>query len=692
MARRSALNNILPLLDRLEPQVRDAFVAAIFSAREGLDVRALQSALEAGDLARAVDLLAMPQGLLFPLDNSLTNAFATGGALVTESARKAGVVFGFDGRHPQAEAWARQHIGGLITGIADESREAVTVAVRDVLERQLVQGIGPRNAALDLVGRVDKATGRRVGGIVGLDGPRAERLRIVGDAMRTPEGVRSLVQGGEVRYKVNRATEARILRAYNAGTGVSERDRVLSLKQYGNQLLQQRGETISRTETITALRQGRREGFKQAVEQGKVDAQAVTRTWDATLDKRTRPDHAAMDGEKIDGLDDAWVLPDGSRMMTPGDSSLGASAGQIINCFAPWTPISRVGLRSAMRHDYTGDMIELSLGGMVNLSVTPNHPILTRRGWVAAGEVKEGDYLFHSSFGNDGAVGSSFDIEAMDARADQLYNAAKALGSVMRARRCVVDFHGHVPDEDVDIVAIPRGLGDAIKARRLQSFHKRLFAFPDVAQGRLVAFRMQLASMGIFAATSNRFMSRGRALLSGAWRSVKVAASVAFGNVWPLKPQIIKALVDGSAANADSVGDTQNRVSLTKHIRNLFKVLSTPVAVHGNDGIASSASAFSGGRNSQVLEAGCGNGLANSDNSGNFGNASAGFSSGSDVIVVNGSSGFPVIKALPVLGVRVFHYSGPVYNFESETNILQANGIINHNCRCYENIRVDWLR
>ena len=135
MARRNALNDILPLLDRLEPQVANAFVAAIFAAREGLDVRALQSALEAGDLARAVDLLTLPQGLLFPLDNALANAFATGGALVTESARRSGVVFGFDGRHPQAEAWARQHIGGLITGIASESREAVTVAVRDVVER-----------------------------------------------------------------------------------------------------------------------------------------------------------------------------------------------------------------------------------------------------------------------------------------------------------------------------------------------------------------------------------------------------------------------------------------------------------------------------------------------------------------------------------------------------------------------------
>ena len=83
MARRNALNDILPLLDRLEPQVANAFIAAVFAARENVDVRALQAALQAGDLARAVDLLAMPQGLLFPLDNALTNAFATGGAMVT---------------------------------------------------------------------------------------------------------------------------------------------------------------------------------------------------------------------------------------------------------------------------------------------------------------------------------------------------------------------------------------------------------------------------------------------------------------------------------------------------------------------------------------------------------------------------------------------------------------------------------
>ncbi len=332
MARRPSLNNILPLLDQLEPQVAQAFVAAVFAGRDAVNMQALQAALEAGNLNRAVALLTMPQGVLFPLDQAIVGAYAAGGALVSDSARRAGVVFGFDGRHPQAEAWARNHVGGLITGIARDQRATVTAAVRDVLTRQLAAGVGARTAALDLIGRVDRRTGFRAGGILGLDAPRAERLRIVGDAMRTAEGVQSLVVGGKVKYKVNPATQARILRAYNAGRAVSEPDRILSLKQYGNQLLQQRGETIARDQTITALRQGRRDGFEQAAEQGKIDRDAITRTWDATMDARTREDHQAMNGETIVGLDDAWVLPDGSRMMTPGDSSMGAPIEQTIVC------------------------------------------------------------------------------------------------------------------------------------------------------------------------------------------------------------------------------------------------------------------------------------------------------------------------------------------------------------------------
>jgi uncharacterized protein with gpF-like domain len=135
-----------------------------------------------------------------------------------------------------------------------------------------------------------------------------------------------------MRYQVNPATERRILAAWRRGEAVSPADRIISARQYENALLRARGETIARTESINALRAGRREGVTQAIEQGAIGADRVTRRWDATMDKRTRPDHVAMHGKTVAGVSEAWTLPDGSRMMFPGDTSLGAPGSQTIAC------------------------------------------------------------------------------------------------------------------------------------------------------------------------------------------------------------------------------------------------------------------------------------------------------------------------------------------------------------------------
>jgi hypothetical protein len=52
----------------------------------------------------------------------------------------------------------------------------------------------------------------------------------------------------------------------------------------------------------------------------------------------------------------------------------------------------------------------------------------------------------------------------------------------------------------------------------------------------------------------------------------------------------------------------------------------------------------------------------------------------------------PMVSLTRVSAVRRFHYQGPVYNFESETNVLVSDGIVNHNCRCFSDHVVDWLR
>lgn len=85
-----------------------------------------------------------------------------------------------------------------------------------------------------------------------------------------------------------------------------------------------RAATIARTETHGAAMWAMDETVKYK------GIEIVTKQWAANRDTRVRPSHAAMDGVTIP-VDDPFETDDGD-MMFPGDDSLGADAGGIINC------------------------------------------------------------------------------------------------------------------------------------------------------------------------------------------------------------------------------------------------------------------------------------------------------------------------------------------------------------------------
>ena len=84
---------------------------------------------------------------------------------------------------------------------------------------------------------------------------------------------------------------------------------------------------IARTETTRIENSAR-----QAVgDEGKRRGFKMEKVWVATYDDRTRDDHLAMDGVAVPN-DEPFVLPDGTKMMFPGDISMGAGANQVCNC------------------------------------------------------------------------------------------------------------------------------------------------------------------------------------------------------------------------------------------------------------------------------------------------------------------------------------------------------------------------
>lgn len=325
-------------LDRLEPRLAAAIIEAFQNMTDAVAVQQVEVAIVSGNIEAAVNLLRISPEWFTPVHEALRAAMIEGGGIAAASIRirdpydGSRFVMGFDGRHVRAERWISEQSSRLISDVIEDQKEMARTAIRAGLER----GRHPRTVALDIVGRVNRATGQRAGGYIGLDSQRQRIADIVLEGMKTPEGVRSLVtahRDGRVSLKyrsVNKATANRIIAAYRRGDSVAPADIAISRRQLINKLMKDRADTIARTEQITAMRAGQIEGFAQLVDSGKVRDDQIVKGWSATMDTRTRPDHVEMDGKTVRGINTPFVMPDESKGQYPGDPALPGKHS--INC------------------------------------------------------------------------------------------------------------------------------------------------------------------------------------------------------------------------------------------------------------------------------------------------------------------------------------------------------------------------
>lgn len=319
--RRRLQNRLAALLKEYDVQIERAFLDAIRSKAGSINLAELVAAIEARDFNRAVNIAGMTRADLFPFDQSITSAYVAGGQTVSAAAPAFAVSFGFDGRATRAEAWARSHVGGLVTGIVNEQLDML----RETIGTQLAAGINPRKIAVQIAGPIGPGNVRQ-GGFIGLSRPQ------VGYLANARAELETLDAGYFSRKLRDRRFDPLVRKAIKDGRPLAQADIDRIAARYSDRMLKHRAETIARTESITALRAGRREGMQQGIEAGAIAQDAVKRVWNATMDSRTRPDHAQVSGQEVDGMNTPFTLPDGSRMLYPGDTSLGASADQTINC------------------------------------------------------------------------------------------------------------------------------------------------------------------------------------------------------------------------------------------------------------------------------------------------------------------------------------------------------------------------
>jgi len=325
------------LVAKYEPAIRDAFLAAIRQAHASLDYAALVDAIRFNDLNRAVDLLRIEGAALFPLEEAIRTAVIAGGVSVVAPRALAGA-FSFSGRHPRAERIIAEMGARLVTEIGSPGVEPI----RALILAGQQQGIGTERIARQLAGTINKATGIREGGIMGLDGPRAARSQAVRDILSDPARIGEYFKGGKPRYtSTDRRFDASVRRAIKDGKALSAADVERIAKAHDARLLKARGDTIARNEAFTAQAQGRNEAYRQMQDQP--DVEAITKRWQHASLKDPRPDHQRMDGVTV-GFDDQFPpMDDGAVLQYPHDPAGGAAHSIACRCTVVYEPKFRKG-------------------------------------------------------------------------------------------------------------------------------------------------------------------------------------------------------------------------------------------------------------------------------------------------------------------------------------------------------------
>jgi len=319
------------LVDLFTPEIRDAFLRAIADIVDNAILEEVIKAIEAGDAVRAFEVLGVTPAALRPITAALERAYERGGVLTGEQFPKylrtpAGrAVFRFDARNSRSEAWLRDHSSQLVTRITDEAR----ANVRTVLQRGMIEGTNPRTVALEIVGRKDPITKNRIGGVIGLT---ENQERWVVNARRRLQELDPVYLTMELR---NKRFDSIVAKAIATGKPLTKETIDKLVTAYTDKALKYRGDSIARTEAIHALNRSEWEAHKQAVDMGALRPQDITRHWDSASDTRVRWSHSRMDtiyNNRGVGIDEPFVSPSGARMMFPGDTSLGAPAGEVVMC------------------------------------------------------------------------------------------------------------------------------------------------------------------------------------------------------------------------------------------------------------------------------------------------------------------------------------------------------------------------
>lgn len=317
---------------------------------------------------------------------------------------------------------------------------------------------------------------------------------------------------------------------------------------------------------------------------------------------------------------------------------------------------------------YSGEVIDVETSAGRLLTVTPNHPVLTTDGWVAAGLLREGHYVLCGSNLERIPAGDNPDDHQVPALIEDVAETLGGSGPVdaVRMPTAAEDFHGDGAGSDVHVVrtngllrdngltALNEQVGEAPLCRR----HMRLVLLATRGALDLVFKGERNAASGSLGGQHDASVLFGTA--PGSYQAVGVR-DASEGDTFKGQPA-----VDGGAGDAVALGEDIRGLSVSIPLDDLRDGQvalrhHSGARLAGLQGVGLRAGSPQVAFDEDVLESGLAGPVPSGHNLAAF---------AADVV------------ADCVLNVRRRSFRGHVYNLQTSTGWYLANGIVVHNCRC----------
>ena len=323
------------------------------------------------------------------------------------------------------------------------------------------------------------------------------------------------------------------------------------------------------------------------------------------------------------------------------------SPAGLFNCIAGDTKVNFMDgpgdLLSVYKIPYRGPLIKIVTANGSQVTIGPNHAMLTDKGWIAAKLLREGDYVCRRSI--QGPLSSTKNLNHRPTQIENLFETLRSAGFRTRRKRCMAkDFH--------DDGAFSQGDIHVVDTNGLLRNYGKPFVFQKINQSHLVrAFAncttQLLGQRNFFTRLTRSWFSK----LGLCPRSAP-GYNVIFPTRTPLDPRFLHTVVNQPFADAHLFSNGSSR----ELILGIHPCNGVDINIH------SPCSGFS--HNDMFVQPFTDGIMRHSDIASNFGD------------------GLTTLVTLDeIVNVELIEdWVGHVYDCSTRSNVYYADGIVINNC------------